>query len=299
MELKIKEEFKNLIRPLTEEEYNLLEENIKTNGCHEPIVVLQDNTIIDGHNRYEICRKHSIEYKTFIQKGLETEEDVKLWMLYNQISKRNYTNFDKSIVAIEIEKLEKVKAKERQLANLKQFSDKSETAEISQSTVVPDLVQREGYSRSLKIAAKKVGIGYETARKTKKILESDDKALIERLKKEEISINGAFHHIDRERKRSLNNSVETKDYEISIKMLRTMRAEDMKRLFNTNFLKRYIQNKKLQYLLICKDKGSDMQNKLYSDSNISFEESCKLYEKYVASKEQEKSHLKGKKIHLD
>lgn len=298
MELKIKEEFKNLIRPLTEEEYNLLEENIKTNGCREPIVVLQDNTIIDGHNRYEICCKHSIEYKTFIQKGLETEEDIKLWMLYNQISKRNYTNFDKSIVAIEIEKLEKVKAKERQLANLKQFSDKSETVEISQSTVVPNLVQREEYSRSLKIAAKKVGIGYETARKTKKILESDDKALIERLKREEISINGAFHHIDRERKRSLNNSVE-KDEGISIKTLRTMRAENMQKLFKLYFLKKFILNKKLQYLLICKDKGSNMQNKLYSDSNISFEESCKLYEKYVASKEQEKSHLKGKKIHLD
>ena len=298
MELKIKEEFKHLIRPLTEEEYNLLEENIKTNGCREPIVVLQDNTIIDGHNRYEICRKHSIEYKTFIQKDLETEEDIKLWMLYNQISKRNYTNFDKSIVAIEIEKLEKVKAKGRQLANLKQFSGKSEIAEISQSTVVPNLVQREGYSRSLKITAKKVGIGYETARKTKKILESDDKALIERLKKEEISINGAFHHIDRERKRSLNNSVE-KDEGIRIKTLRTMRAEDMQKLFKFYFLKKFMLNKKLEYVLICKDKGSNMQNKLYSDSNISFEESCKLCEKYAASKEQEKSHLKGKKVHLD
>ena len=46
MELKIKEEFENLTRPLTEEKYNLLEENIKTNGCCEPIVILEDHTII-------------------------------------------------------------------------------------------------------------------------------------------------------------------------------------------------------------------------------------------------------------
>ena len=54
--LKIDPEFKNLIRPLRREEYRQLELNLVREGCREDIVVWND-TIVDGHNRYEICNK--------------------------------------------------------------------------------------------------------------------------------------------------------------------------------------------------------------------------------------------------
>ena len=87
--MRIDEEFKSLIPPLTDEERTQLEENIKEHGCRDPLVVWQ-GTLIDGHNRYEICTRNGIEFKTV---GLELadREAVKLWIYKNQLGRRNIT----------------------------------------------------------------------------------------------------------------------------------------------------------------------------------------------------------------
>src|SRR5262245_54963767 len=55
-------EFKNLFPPLTDEEYRQLELNIKRDGCQDAIKIW-NGWIIDGHNRYRICKQHDIPYK--------------------------------------------------------------------------------------------------------------------------------------------------------------------------------------------------------------------------------------------
>ena len=60
-QLNIDPEFKNLIRPLRREEYRQLELNLVVEGCREDIIAWND-TIVDGHNRYEICNKMRIPY---------------------------------------------------------------------------------------------------------------------------------------------------------------------------------------------------------------------------------------------
>ena len=59
-ELTIDQDFKDLIRPLRSQEYLQLEENLLADGCREPIVVW-NGVIVDGHNRYEICKKHGMD----------------------------------------------------------------------------------------------------------------------------------------------------------------------------------------------------------------------------------------------
>ena len=63
IKLKIDEQFKNIIRPLRKDEYKMLDSNIVADGCREPIIVW-NGTIIDGHNRYEICNRLQIQYST-------------------------------------------------------------------------------------------------------------------------------------------------------------------------------------------------------------------------------------------
>lgn len=87
MNLKIDPEFKNLIPPLTYEERELLEKNIVKEGCRDPIVVW-DNTIIDGHNRYDICTSHNIEFK-IAEIELFDRNEVTNWIIDNQLGKRN------------------------------------------------------------------------------------------------------------------------------------------------------------------------------------------------------------------
>ncbi|MBR1810029.1 MAG: hypothetical protein IJ766_00055 [Clostridia bacterium] len=86
-ELKIKREFKDLIRPISKKEYLQLEENLLRDGCTEPIVTW-DGYIVDGHNRYEICWKHKIPFEITIL-DLEFEESVIAWICAHQLSRQN------------------------------------------------------------------------------------------------------------------------------------------------------------------------------------------------------------------
>jgi|SaaInlStandDraft_2_1057019.scaffolds.fasta_scaffold261282_2 hypothetical protein len=62
-ELKIKPEFKDLIPPPSTEELEGLEKNLLANGCEQPIKLWQ-GYIVDGHNRYHLCSKHALPFKT-------------------------------------------------------------------------------------------------------------------------------------------------------------------------------------------------------------------------------------------
>ena len=85
--LKIEPKFKNLIRPLSSHEYQQLEFNIKREGCREPIIAWKD-TIIDGHNRYEICTRLGIPFQVMdIQ--FDSDEDAIAWICSNQLGRRN------------------------------------------------------------------------------------------------------------------------------------------------------------------------------------------------------------------
>ncbi len=87
--LTIDSELQELIPPLTAEEYRLLEENILAEGCRDALVVW-DNTIIDGHNRYKICNQYGVEFNT-VAKVFDDIEHAKDWIDMNQLGRRNLT----------------------------------------------------------------------------------------------------------------------------------------------------------------------------------------------------------------
>jgi hypothetical protein len=87
--LKIDTDFKQLIPPLSTEEFHQLEQNIIRDGCREPLCVWY-NTILDGHNRYEICIKHQIPF--MIQRiYLKNREEAIAWICANQLGRCNIT----------------------------------------------------------------------------------------------------------------------------------------------------------------------------------------------------------------
>ena len=112
MELLINEKFKDLIPPLTADELNFLKESILKDGVREPILTWQ-NTIVDGHNRYSICQKYNIP---FLTKELEfaDEDEAVVWIIKNQLGRRNLTDFNKANLALQLETIIKEKAKTNQ-----------------------------------------------------------------------------------------------------------------------------------------------------------------------------------------
>ena len=163
MDLKINEEFKSLIPSLTDEEYEGLEQSIIQDGCRDRIVTW-NSYIIDGHNRYEICNKHNITFEVLEKDNFASEADVKLWMIENQLGKRNLPTEARLALVYCFKEIEAGKAKARQLANLKQFSDSSEANTESQFTdSAPVRYREEPKGKTLESIAKKAGVSIRTA----------------------------------------------------------------------------------------------------------------------------------------
>ena len=90
-DLKIDPEFEEKIPPLTEDEFSLLEQNIVADGAVLDPLIIWNNTILDGHNRYRILKKHpEIPFKTF-PKEFPDKYAAIAWICRNQLGRRNLT----------------------------------------------------------------------------------------------------------------------------------------------------------------------------------------------------------------
>lgn len=114
--LQIDKDFKCLIRPLFKAEYLTLEENIIADGCRDPIVTW-NGIIIDGHNRYEICNRHSIPFAV-VEMSFDCREEVIAWICSNQLGRRNLTEETrKYLIGMQYEAEKTVNALKNPLGN--------------------------------------------------------------------------------------------------------------------------------------------------------------------------------------
>lgn len=96
--LKIDPEFQGKIPPLTDIEFEQLKENILEAGeVFEPIVVWNE-TIIDGHNRYKVIQEHpEVKWRTRKMDFADKWEAID-WMCKNQLGRRNLTDVQMTIL---------------------------------------------------------------------------------------------------------------------------------------------------------------------------------------------------------
>ncbi|MDR6561971.1 MULTISPECIES: hypothetical protein [unclassified Arcicella] len=98
------DQLRDLIPPLTVDELNQLELNILKHGVKDPLSIWEttaaiaqiddSNTpvfvLIDGHNRYDICKKNRLDYRINLLKFASLDE-VKDYMIDFQLGRRNLT----------------------------------------------------------------------------------------------------------------------------------------------------------------------------------------------------------------
>jgi hypothetical protein len=99
MRITINEALRKFIDPLTESERSLLERSLLAEGCRDPLV-LWGEVLIDGYNRFEICQKHGIAFDTVQNDRFQSIEQVMLWMIDNQLSRRSVTDFQRGMLAL-------------------------------------------------------------------------------------------------------------------------------------------------------------------------------------------------------
>ena len=93
--LTIDPEFEAKCPPLTEDELAQLEENILEEGLVLMPLIVWNNTIVDGHNRYKIAQKHpGIEFRIH-EKRFNNRYEALSWICKNQLGRRNLTPMQK------------------------------------------------------------------------------------------------------------------------------------------------------------------------------------------------------------
>ena len=177
--LKIDKEFKSLIPPLLEDERKQLEENCIRDGIKDSLVTW-NGVLIDGHNRYEIAKEHGLEFNV-TEMEFESREDAKLWIIRNQLGRRNLSAYDRSSLALKLKPLfaDKAKAKEQERKTTYQKSEKSN---------IPT-------TNTTKELAKIAGVSHDTIHKVEVIESSGNDDLIDKVKNKEMSINKAYREV--------------------------------------------------------------------------------------------------------
>jgi hypothetical protein len=97
-QFKIDPEFRDLIPPQSEDEHKRLEENILEDGeVREPIVVWNE-TIIDGHNRWAIIQQHPEIPYTVKKMDFPDKWAAKVWICRNQLGRRNLSEEQRAYI---------------------------------------------------------------------------------------------------------------------------------------------------------------------------------------------------------
>ncbi|PRD69281.1 plasmid replication/partition related protein [Malikia spinosa] len=99
MDIVVNEELKAYIDPLTPEEYAALERSLLAEGCRDALVLWGD-LLVDGHNRYAICRQHGLPFQTVQSKRFKDIEDVHLWMIDQHLGRRSVSDFQRGVLAL-------------------------------------------------------------------------------------------------------------------------------------------------------------------------------------------------------
>jgi DNA modification methylase len=180
--MKILQELESLIPPLSNEEFKQLERNILEEGIREPLITW-NGILIDGHNRYRIAQEHDMNYET-LEKEFDNINRVKKWMIHNQFGRRNLSNYQRSVLALQLEDVFREKAKENQgnRNDIKQISAESKPIETRQEI------------------AKVANVSHDTIAKVKKIEAVATPEVKARLNTGTMSINEAYKEIKKEEK---------------------------------------------------------------------------------------------------
>lgn len=175
MELKTRKLFADLIPPLSIEERGELENSIMDEGCRDAICVW-NGVIVDGHNRYEICKRRKRAFRVK-EMSFENDEAAVAWIIRNQFGRRNLTAMQRAELALKLKEAVAAEAKARQVRKPKSVVQKSAP-------------QNNGKTRDE--LAKMAGVSHDTIAKVEKIVAEAEPEVVEAARKGDMSINAAY-----------------------------------------------------------------------------------------------------------
>lgn len=214
--IQIDEELEDLLPRLSEDDSNSLTQSLIENGFDQKFGRIKvwfpennDGTgyIVDGHNRYKICRKNDIELSDYCFEPVyfDSKEEVVKWMLENQLARRNLQTIQRIAIAEKYRPIYEKQAKERQSEYHGNQYDKK--CEVPQNFVEVQNRKKQDNETNAKLA-EMANVNRETYRQAKRVLDSDNEEVKRRVLSGKTSISAGYREL---RNNSNENSVPKKE----------------------------------------------------------------------------------------
>lgn len=194
-DLKVDDEFKNLITSLTDEEFEQLEKNIvEDEEVREPLVTW-NGVIIDGHNRYAILQKHpEIPYK-INEVVFFSRNEALVWIINNQLGRRNLNKADAILLA---KRKTAITAEEAKAKQAEAGKKNLEAYKLGISSVQMDKTKDDAINTRKEIA-KSAGVSTGTVARFEEVQKKKPE-LVDKIRHGEMTIGGAYKEVKREEK---------------------------------------------------------------------------------------------------
>jgi len=169
----------NIFPLMTEDKLQDLADSIKKNGLIDPIVLFEEK-ILDGRNRYAACRLANVKAILTQYTGNDPVGFVKM----KNLDRRDLTTSQRAVAALELaEKMTEMEEKKK--PNVSESKNTPDSPNVSDSLNTPDSLNKTGgkanYPKAspanIKKAAKTMNVGEQTVNKLKKIKETNPDAL--------------------------------------------------------------------------------------------------------------------------
>ncbi len=207
--LKIDPELRDLLPPLTSDEYKQLEKNIVENGFDINFPIMEwRGFIVDGHNRYNICNKHNIDF-IYGTLAYETKEEVMEWMLDIQLGRRNLSPIQRIAVTEKYRPIYERQAKENQSRAVSESNRNRANSYPSNLTELDNnnfkIRENETNSKLAKIA----GVKPTLYKMGAKVLSSDNEEVKKRVLSGETSISAGYKELNQKKQENENKNGES------------------------------------------------------------------------------------------
>ncbi len=112
-QLKIDEVLSNILPGLSDGERNCLEKSLYDNGYKGNPIITWSGVIVDGHERYRICKRLGIEFSS-VEMDFANQQEAIRWIITTHLSRRHMTTGQKVQVAMQLREAFEEEAKEAQ-----------------------------------------------------------------------------------------------------------------------------------------------------------------------------------------
>jgi ParB-like chromosome segregation protein Spo0J len=182
--LRLDAEYNALLPPLSRPESEALKRSIQEDGLHYPIIVNKSGTVLDGHNRLNICRELGIKPRFEIRDFSNDRLREKKFVIVANLRRRHLNDFQRIELSQPLLILERRLAKQRML-----HADKK------------GLPPNGSRGEAVENVAKEIGVSARTYYRALTVLEKESETVKSKLRTGRLEISAAYTALQSTQKR--------------------------------------------------------------------------------------------------